>query len=320
MGWAMATIAVLCPAWVLAGDQETAQQIADSLRTSGKMADYRVSVEFENGTAKLIGRVANPQQMQQAIALAESVPGVTGVVNQLEVKTSQSTGGGQVRSAEYNANAGNQSSGSLMSGFKDMLAPSRKPSNSNTASNSPRLAAPSAAGATDPLAQSQAATFTPSASRRYANEPVFTNDPAARASNGQSAQGEALVNYQAPAEPGAMIPAKAYPMNANKQQVMQTGHHLRAGGPGPAFTPAMAGPSGPAMYDQPHMPGYAWPSYAAYPNYAAVTYPKQYSATAWPYIGPFYPYPQVPLGWRRVTMQWKDGWWWLDFSDKKHRW
>ncbi len=44
-------------------------------------------------------------------------------------------------------------------------------------------------------------------------------------------------------------------------------------------------------------PGYAWPTYAAHPNYAAVTYPRQYSPTAWPYIGPFYPYPQVPLGW-----------------------
>ena len=59
--------------------------------------------------------------------------------------------------------------------------------------------------------------------------------------------------------------------------------------------PAAGGPA-PVHYDRPCMPGYAWPSYAAYPNYAAVTYPKQYSPTAWPYIGPFYPYPQVPLG------------------------
>ena len=65
----------------------------------------------------------------------------------------------------------------------------------------------------------------------------------------------------------------------------------------------------------PAMPNYAWPSYAAYPNYAAVTYPKQYSPTAWPYIGPFYPYPQVPLGWRKVTLEWSDGWWFLDFKD-----
>ena len=61
----------------------------------------------------------------------------------------------------------------------------------------------------------------------------------------------------------------------------------------PQGAPMAAGPAVP-HYDQPNMPAYAWPSYAAYPNYAAVTYPKQYSPTAWPYIGPFYPYPQVP--------------------------
>ena len=70
----------------------------------------------------------------------------------------------------------------------------------------------------------------------------------------------------------------------------------------------------PARYDQPNMPNYAWPSYSAYPNYASLTYPRQYSPTAWPYIGPFYPYPQVPLGWRKVTMEWDDGWWMLDFK------
>ncbi|MFW6170619.1 MAG: BON domain-containing protein [Planctomycetota bacterium] len=71
-----------------------------------------------------------------------------------------------------------------------------------------------------------------------------------------------------------------------------------------------------ARFDNPSMPGYAWPSYAAYPNYGAVTYPRQYSPTAWPYIGPFYPYPQVPLGWRKVTLEWDDGWWMLDFKNK----
>jgi len=72
----------------------------------------------------------------------------------------------------------------------------------------------------------------------------------------------------------------------------------------------------PARYDHPSLPGYAWPTYAAHPNYAAVTYPKQYSPSAWPYIGPFYPYPQVPLGWRKVTLKWDDGWWNLDFKAK----
>jgi len=86
-----------------------------------------------------------------------------------------------------------------------------------------------------------------------------------------------------------------------------------------APVPMQGGPTyggGVPRYDQPYMPNYAWPSYAAYPNSAAVTYPKQYSASAWPYIGPFYPYPQVPLGWRRVSLEWDDGLWYLDFTHK----
>jgi osmotically-inducible protein OsmY len=73
---------------------------------------------------------------------------------------------------------------------------------------------------------------------------------------------------------------------------------------------------GAPRYDSPNLPNYAWPGYAAYPNYAALTYPQQYSPSAWPYIGPFYPYPQVPLGWRRVSLEWDDGWWFLDFTDR----
>ena len=89
------------------------------------------------------------------------------------------------------------------------------------------------------------------------------------------------------------------------------------GAPVPMYMPGSGVGIAPARYDHPTMPGYAWPSYAACPNYAAVTYPKQYSPTAWPYIGPFYPYPQVPLGWRKVTLEWDDGWWMLDFKDRR---
>ena len=71
------------------------------------------------------------------------------------------------------------------------------------------------------------------------------------------------------------------------------------------------------VHEEPQVPNYAWPTYAAHPNYGAVTYPKQYSPSAWPYIGPFYPYPQVPLGWRKVTLEWDDGWWFLDFSSRR---
>jgi hypothetical protein len=74
------------------------------------------------------------------------------------------------------------------------------------------------------------------------------------------------------------------------------------------------------VYNMPHLPNHAWPTYANYPNYAQVSYPKQYSASAWPYIGPFYPYPQIPLGWRQVQLEWDDGHWNLNFRPRTDRW
>ena len=91
---------------------------------------------------------------------------------------------------------------------------------------------------------------------------------------------------------------------------MAMGSH-GGGAPLAAGMAGMGAPSG-----SPNLPGYAWPGYAAHPNFGAVSYPKQYSASAWPYIGPFYPYPQVPLGWRKVSLEWDDGFWHLDFADK----
>ena len=77
------------------------------------------------------------------------------------------------------------------------------------------------------------------------------------------------------------------------------------------------GPAGMAGATQASMPGnpnYAWPSYAPYPNFSAVGYPTAYPWQAWPNIGPPYPYPEVPLDWRAVTLRWDDGIWWLDFK------
>jgi hypothetical protein len=87
----------------------------------------------------------------------------------------------------------------------------------------------------------------------------------------------------------------------------------------PAYGPPDA-MGGNAIYNQPNLPNNSWPTYAQYPNYSAVTYPSQYSASAWPYIGPFYPYPQVPMGWRRATLEWNEGNWNLSFSPKTNRW
>ena len=67
------------------------------------------------------------------------------------------------------------------------------------------------------------------------------------------------------------------------------------------------------QYDWPYMPNFAWPADAPYPNYSAVQYPRSYRGHAWPYIGPFTPYPEPPLDWRKVTLRYKAGHWYLKF-------
>lgn len=79
-------------------------------------------------------------------------------------------------------------------------------------------------------------------------------------------------------------------------------------------------PFGAAPYDlnPPKLPPYSWPTYAPYNNYSRVAYPTQYPYNAWPFIGPFYPFPKVPLGWRSVTLEWQDGHWFMGRNGTKH--
>ena len=75
----------------------------------------------------------------------------------------------------------------------------------------------------------------------------------------------------------------------------------------------VAQPMGAAPYDlnPPKLPPYAWPTYAPYNNVSRVAYPQAYPYNAFPFIGPYYPFPKVPLGWRKVTLEWEDGHWYL---------
>lgn len=101
---------------------------------------------------------------------------------------------------------------------------------------------------------------------------------------------------------------------------------------GPAAGPAMGGGfnepmpiyqapgGGPYSLEQPKMPPYAWPTYAPYNNYSRVGYPTLYPYNAWPFIGPIHPFPKVPLGWRSIKLEWKDGWWWYSKHANGHDW
>jgi hypothetical protein len=68
----------------------------------------------------------------------------------------------------------------------------------------------------------------------------------------------------------------------------------------------------------PTLPPHAWPTYAPYNNYSRVAYPGSYPYQAFPYIGPFYPFPKVPLGWRKVVLEWDDGYWYLGRLKSPH--
>jgi len=80
--------------------------------------------------------------------------------------------------------------------------------------------------------------------------------------------------------------------------------------------PAM-GPVDPAG---PRLPPYAWPTYAPYNNYSRVAYPSEYPYSAFPYIGPMYPFPKVPLGYRAIKLEWEDGHWWYGRTAVNRDW
>ena len=105
-------------------------------------------------------------------------------------------------------------------------------------------------------------------------------------------------------------------MNNGSTMPMMNGGVISDASMGGPLPEGPAGFGGATQASNPGYPNYAWPSYAPHPNFSAVGYPTAYPWQAWPNIGPFYPYPEVPLDWRAVTLRWDDGIWFLDF--KKH--
>jgi len=283
-GMMVAALMLLWPAVAWGGNQETADQIARRLQQSGQLHHYRIQVKFQDGTAWLQGQVADQQQMAVALRLALSTPGVERVVNELNVQAATPTALSHPQLVPANPAAYQQPAG-----YPVMSAPVRQPVEQQSG--------PSISNAGRRLQSMLNSAFGIKKSSAQRQTPVRPTAAYEQLSE---------VPGRLAAVPGAMPMPIAY----------QQGH---AGAipatPRPMYTAGMGGQTAPVRYDQPHLPNYSWPSYAAYPNYAALTYPRQYSATAWPYIGPFYPYPQVPLGWRRVTLEWDDGWWFLDFKD-----
>jgi hypothetical protein len=113
-----------------------------------------------------------------------------------------------------------------------------------------------------------------------------------------------------PQEP-APLPRKAVPDAAGPALGGNAVEPMPIGGGGAA---------GPYDAAPPRMPPYAWPTYAPYNNFSRVAYPTYYPYNAWPYIGPQYPFPKIPLSWRKVSLEWQDGHWWYQPHSTSHDW
>jgi hypothetical protein len=129
----------------------------------------------------------------------------------------------------------------------------------------------------------------------------------------------AIVPVQAAALPEALPPVSALNAPPAAPPAAAPAPAAGANAVPPEATPIFQAPgAAPNTVNPPRMPPYAWPTYAPYNNYSRVATPLAYPYNSFPFIGPIYPFPKVPLGWRSVRLEWDDGYWW--FSKTATRW
>lgn len=291
-------------------------------KEAGSLKDFDINLTADQGSVTVSGDVASVEQRDMILGTIRRTPGVTQVVNMLRLPQQETAQEAAPAPAPAEAQAAVEPAMPVAEPTpaplpRPMARPSRAPAREVVPAHEFQGAAtgtgvaPAAAPAAEPVAAPIPAPVPEPV-------PMPAPRPTARSVGGYTAIPVQMV-------PSALPAGQASPMPANMQRPLAFAS--TGGGPVPAsgmqpipqMPTHLPGPGmgvAPARFDHPNLPAHAWPSYAAYPNYAGVTYPKQYSPAAWPYIGPFYPYPQVPLGWRKVMLQWDDGWWYLDFKDK----
>lgn len=339
---------MFCHGWQIAygDDQGIAKSLANELKVAREtqaLNDFKIGVRVEDGVVWMTGHVANAGQRDEALTIARGVEGVRLVVNDIAVgDAAQPAAPTNRQVVREQANLEDKSTAVMTridsrrndaeaapaagffaesTGYRrgqmvshDQETPSYLPQgNDSSRFQAPPLAPAirgnmNATGRVDRVSNQVAP-------RRYAS-PQATPVPMSRGSRVRKAQYCADGGCSAGGGiGGGEIPGYA-PGYGDSYGGMEGSYSDGVGGPVAEMSGGYSGSYGGIGYENAQMPNYAWPSYAAHPNYAAVTYPKQYSPNAWPYIGPFYPYPQVPMGWRKVTLEWDDGWWMLDFNSK----
>lgn len=305
-------------------NQQVAEEIGQALREA-KLKGFNMEIQYQNGVATLSGKIQSAKEKEKATKVLQGIKGVQSINNQLEV----------VQTAETKKPAflGNRGQIQQVAGSEDPIARNQEMAQKIAS----ELGKSGLSGYDIEVryqdGRAQLGGFVASAEEARQAYIVASNVDGVH-------QVQNALRVKPTGQPGQPGPQGQMGPGGPMQAGMPGGMPMQGGmpmaGPGqinpasfqgsPSMMP-IAPPHGQmppaasgAVYGGSNLPEYAWPAQAQYPNYAAIQYPKEYSASAFPYIGPFYPYPQVPLGWREVSLEWDDGYWKLDFDSKTDRW
>lgn len=322
-GVVIASVAAAMPAWAFGGDREIAKTVMSELqqyKDAGQLKGFDINLKVEDGIVYLLGEVANRNQRALIAKAAANAAGSNNVVNEIKIREAQPAASNVQAVSAVEPEAATTNDTVITDSIYDNLAQA-KSAGTLRGFDLDISTVNGDVWVRGSVASQEQKNYVLDVARRVQGVARVIDDVSVRGNSDVRS-----VSTAAPQTPMPLPQGSSMPM-MNPQPV---GAGPRAFAPSglASYNPATPAPmnygeagmgGGAPRYDQPNLPNYAWPSYAAYPNYAAVTYPKQYSPSAWPYIGPFYPYPQVPLGWRRVSLEWDDGLWYLDFSSKSGR-
>jgi osmotically-inducible protein OsmY len=314
------------------------QQVAEAVKAALERAHLKgkdIAIEVKGGVCKLEGQIADAQQKAAAGRIIMSVPGIQTVDNRLVVMETAAPRAMPQEPAVQQAGFEGASRGGVRPVNHEVIPTAGGAPQSNEAVARDIAGALAGSGlqgydievrykggvaalvgdvgsAQEAQVAQQAAESVPGVNR-VLNSLTVNGQPA----GSQSAMGPGGPQGGYPALPASYPGQQGYPV--------QPGYAQPTGYPQVA-APPMAGPGGPVptaghlVHNAPNVPEHAWPAYAPYDNYAQVSYPSSYDASAWPYIGPFYPYPQVPMEWRSAQLEWDDGHWQLKFHSRTDKW
>jgi len=300
-------------------NEKLAIAIAERLRANDRLKHYHVDVEVTDGVVELTGQVADAKQRDEVLRNVRQVRGVNRVRDHLAIgeaidvpalPTSKSPAkSAPVEVTETVVPAAPVAGARVQTEVASVQTAAAPVQPAPMPAPAPQIEAAPVQTAAPPAQLAPLQVASPQPEMAPVQMAPFQMAP--------------IQMGQYPTGPVQMVPVQMAPMNpwGQVQMTAQPGMAPRAGMPPEPLPIFMAQPGMPnPQLQPPPMPPHAWPTYAPYNNVSRVAYPNNYPYEAWPFIGPMYPFPKVPLGWRSVTLSWRDGYWWYGREASGHDW